>query len=386
MTIVFDEFDTTIGGFSDAVAAKILTHPDWADITPTLSTTLTAASTSGATVYTVASTAGFVVGQHVVVTFNSVAYALTITAISSATSLTVNTSTGVAMTIGTPLALRAKLLKATTTRGAQMVVDLNPAPRAALHRHDVDVWRTHTGASNGGTDSVRRYLYSRINATSLLTTTPIHVIVSVSKEHLFIGVEGPTAAEPLASSTTAGSLRTYLAISDLVPYHSADVTPAVVVSGNLTAYTGTVQASTGLILAQQVDISRSADDTQSWDAGRMASLQFPNSRGPSEASNMPLTCTIDGKTYLLPYVTFSAREGIRGRLARFFFAGANRTGSQSEDPVPVGAQVTFDGIVYKLMVPSKGDTAVSVYSGFGAGGSGTDGYAGVVVAVPIAEA
>src|SRR3954471_9618280 len=87
--------------------------------------------------------------------------------------------------------ITGNILKATTTRGAQMVVDLTDAA-IALNLLTIAFYRTHDGVT--GVDKITRFIYFKSGATGA-TTNPVYCVVSASKEHLYVSVEGPRSGQ-----------------------------------------------------------------------------------------------------------------------------------------------------------------------------------------------
>lgn len=238
------------------------------------------------------------------------------------------------------------LMKATTTRGAQMVVDLSDAaPNNGYAQFGV--YRTHDGTT--GVDKVVRYLHWK-NGNTGANTDKIHCVVSAGKEHLFINTEGPYPSETNTESNVFGSTRTYFYMSDLVPYfdNTVDLVPAVIIGGN-----HTTAPNQDTSLTYRCLVSRNAKDTVSWRYGKLASLQFPSrDNGPSTALR---NVGADGSFFLFPYVLFDDAEGMRGRLNALFFAGFNYAGGDGIDipTPPVGDIVNYGGSPYKLLAVNK---------------------------------
>lgn len=379
MPTTYTEFDTTAAGLIAALKSAILANSAWSaiDITPVSTTNTVATSSSGSTV-TLTSAAGFVAGQWITANPGATEVYRQVTSVSG-NVVTISGTWGAVYAIGTTFRTRNNIVKATTDRGADMIVDLEGADTNNGWL-GLAVYRQWTGTVPGG--HVDPDLYSiYYRATSSTSAIPVHAIVSASKNHLFISLEGPRAYELNPTSTTYGSVRNYFAISDLVPYHVADTVPAVVTAGTYNLNNPTVLQG-----AFRAAISRDTTNTLSWQAARLASLDWPTVV-TTDVLTMPRTCTIDGKTYLFPYVVFSMAEGLRGRLKHFFYAGTSAPTYAADLPEPVGTKVTYDGVVYKLLAVNKGDNTNAAYGPFGAAGNGSTSITrSVVVAVPFADA
>lgn len=381
MAITYSEFDTTPAGLIAALKAAILTNADWTDYgVVNVTTTSTNATTSSGTTVNLTSVAGFAVGQWITVQPGASEITRQITNITGNT-ITVSTTWGAIYATGTTYKTRGTVLKSTTTGGAKLIVDLEGGTNG-LSYTGVSVYRDWTtGTTPGGhTDYKSYYVYYR--ASSGVSTMPLHVTLSVGKDHLFFSIEGPRAGEASPTSTTYGSIKNYFAISELTPYHAADTVPAVVAVG-INELSVTPAVTTG---GHQVAISRNKADTFSWQPGRLGTLFWPTVY-TTDVIKLNRDCTIDGSTYLLPYVLFSEDEGIRGRLKHFFYAGTTDPSPAADMPSPVGSKVSYDGIVYKLVAPSKGDGSNVAWGPFGsASNSSTTPLRSLVLAVPYSVA
>ena len=380
MTLIYEEFETTSANLVSDLATRILTHPDWSDqgVVNVSSNTTAALSTSGSTA-TVANGALFAIGDFVVVNPGaSNEFRRTVTNVVG-NVLTMNANNSVAFASGTPIATVVRVLKCTTTRGAKMIVDLGGAPHTPHASFGINVYNDYAGTTpRGGIEPKQFYIWYRSGA---LQSAVITVTLSVSKEHIYIALEGPKPWQAGPTSTTYGSLKNCFAMSDLVPYHDEDVTPSVVAIGN------SMNSSTPAVTADshQASINYTHNGLSPWHAVRLATLTFPSIYS-SDIVPVNRQCGIDGNTYLLPYVVFSEIEGIRGRLARFFYANTNAPSPPTDYPDPVGTRVDYDGITYRMNTPYKGDGTLAAWGPFGSvlntGGSAAR---TVIVAVPRAE-
>ena len=388
MAIYYEEFDTTAGGLVAALQSKIVAHAAWDALTPTgvPSFTNTAQIAASSQSFAVSSVTGLFIGQRIKWTVSSVVYTRTITDIVVGTNtLTISTSIGVITPITTTIVADVNLVKATTTRGAEMILDLQAG------RDDMDTlrlttrwWRTMPASyssANPQAEAVDRFVYWRSSGGSLAHN--LHVTLSVGKEHLFIAIEGPRWNEAGALNAQYGSGKNYLFMSDLVPYHAADTSP-VVVAGASSYISGASAATTQS--SHECEVSRNYANNTSWSTGRCASLAFPSVRS-TEAINFQRDCTIDGKTYLFPYVYLSNSEGIRGRLARFFNAGMTHPTAYADIGDPVGSKVTYDGVTYKLLAVNKSDSSLFSWGPLGAASNSAAQAAFIspVIAVPFSE-
>jgi hypothetical protein len=267
--------------------------------------------------------------------------------------------------------------KITTTDGADMVFDLNDAAVDA-QKMTIAVYKSYDGTTF--VDKHQKYLNWRPSGGA--TTNPIHVIVSVSKEHVFIGVEGPRGPETGAVGSQ-GSYRSYFAMSALTEYHAGD-TPTAVVIGQNSLYN---VLPSFVLSSHRSYITRNYDNTLSWEPGVVTPLSFAVA-GMVGAVNVQRASIGDGKFHLSPYVFFGDVGGDRGRLKAFHFAGFTQPDIIADAPVtPVGAKTTHDSQLYKFIAVNKGEGAVSQFSYWGPFGAAlnsgpTNFNSSVIVAVP----
>jgi hypothetical protein len=260
----------------------------------------------------------------------------------------------------------------TTTRGADMVVDLADAAAtsAALQ---VGVYRTAALA-----DKLVRYLQWR-GSGSGATTDPLHCTVSAGKEHLFILIEGPRVGE--ANPILNGSYRALLFLCDLVPYFASDTAPMVVCGGNSS---NTTPNSTSAFF---VHVSRNAANNSSWVQATLETLSPPRgilSTNGVRANGQSLTAA--GIYIARPWVVFEDVAGMRGRLAPFYYLGFNFTIISGDLPVPALLKLTIGAVNYITVATNQSPLASQTSaSPFGWTYSNTDGaYASPIVAVPYA--
>ena len=293
------------------------------------------------------------------------------------------TSTNVVADIKTKILLSAdwanitgNIVKATTTRGAQMVVDLANAA-ATTRELQFGVYRTHNGTT--GVDKLVRYVMCRPNASTPLTTDPLHCRVSAGKEHLFISLEGPRRGENAPDDATNGSGRSYFWLGDLVPYFSGDTVPAVV----LIASTVTGNYSN----QQTVWVSRDATNSLSWVPAGLVTLttpRFSDHTDTGSVSNVQRTAAADSnKVYLSPYVVVDEAAGIRGRLAKAFFAGWNEAWTAGDPMVATFSRCTYDSETYIVIPPGRSASSTANCLAFGQVPASTTYLdAGPLVAIP----
>lgn len=381
MAITFSEFDTTPAGLIAALKAAILASADWADYgVVQTTTTSTGATTAAGNTVTLTSVTNFAVGSWITVQPGATEVTRQIASIAG-NVITINGTWGSIYASGTSYRTRGTVLHTTTDGGAKLIVDLEGSFDAAGSHLGTVVYRDWTsGTTPGGHVDGKNYFTYFRNAVGA-ATMPIHVTLSAGKNHLFFSLEGPRATEANPTSTTYGSMRNYFAVSELTPYHVEDEVPAVVAIGNQTQ-SATPSVNTGSHL---VGISRDTANAASWTSGRLASLDWPTVQ-TTDVVTMPRNCTIDGSTYLFPFVVFSEAEGIRGRLGYFFYTGTTAPTALTDLPEPVGSKVTYDGVIYRLTAVNKGDGGTVAWGPFGSVANSNPPLRSVVVAVPFAAA
>ena len=334
-----------------AIKQAILKSSDWAHLqlsTGTQNTTLTAGASAGATSVqvntTIPSGSLIVIGNGAAnpecrittgVSGTSGAFVVTF-----ADPLVNSYSNGAAVGVGF-------FVKATTTRGAQMVVDLNDA--AWDNRTmTLGIYRTHDGTT--GVDKITRYIRCRNNSTT--ATTVLHLDVSCSKEMLFFGVEGARAGETGLDDATYGSSKQCLVLADIVPYHAGDTVPAVACVGHISNNVGDVST--------YMNVSRNQGNNASWVQARLMSLQPILAPQYSIATTGYVTQAAkgDGNYYVWPFVVVEGVDGLRGRLNEIFFSGFAVFGGApslaGEGSPTLGAVITYSGNSYKLVAATKG--------------------------------
>lgn len=380
MAINYTEFDSTPATIFADLRTAILGSSDWSDISPVpINVTNSVANVTSNANMTLTSAAGLVVGQSIVVEGGGAREENRMITAISGNVITVNSNWAQVHPIGSAVATRAMVLRSVSTSGAALIIDLQ-ADLYATHYLGLAFYRDWSGTAPGGwVDREPGYLYWKAQGGT--TTMPVHCTVSAGKDHLFIAVEGPRAWEANTTSTTYGSVKNYVFLSEVTRYHANDTTPCAV-AGATSTNTATAAVTAN---SHQVAISRDSANTQSWSVGRLTTLTFPTLYSTDEVPGNRV-CTIDGQTYLLPYVLFSQSEGIRGRLSRLFYANTNAPSPSTDYPDPVNTLVTFDGVVYKLVPVNKSDGTVNSWGPFGSINQGTAVTRSFLVAVPYAEA
>lgn len=378
MATHYVEFDTNSQALFQDLRTQILASTDWARLTSDAVLLNTSGSTSaGGTSLPFANTAGsgLVIGSVISIGDGAVREYRTITAITG-TSITVAAMT-YAHPSASPIRWGNELYKATTTRGAEMVIDLNEVHLSAVGIGlSAALYQSHDGTT--GVGKSLRYLYWRPSAPG--AATPLHVILSLGKEHFFLSIEGPRPNESGAVSTTYGSLRNYIFMSDLVPYDAGDTNPVVIAGGQPTANAD----ASSVALSYLGHASESLDGAALWVPTKLLTLDLPRGGG-AEVPNVQRQRSIDGKFIFGPYVAFQDDTGMRGRLSSFFFAGISQPDSAFDvPPPPIGTKQEYQGEWYKLLAVNKTDASRNAWNQFGLtsnGGTGTY-LRSAVVAVP----
>ena len=379
MATHYIEFDSNSQNLLADLRVQILTSSDWSRLTPDPALLATSAATNANATslpFVDTSASGLSVGSMIMIGDGATREYRAITAM-TATTITVSAMT-YAHAIGTSVRWGQEVYRCTTTRGADMVIDLTDSQFLVNSSQlSAAVYRSHDGLVGSGKST--RYLYWRTNAGAI--THPLHVTLSISKEHFFLMIEGPRPGETGALDGTYGSLKNYIFLCDVVPYDAGDAVPVVFAGGSaMNTYNGafTNFSHTG-------NVSASLDGESSWVTSRLATLEFPKV-GFSDAFNVQRQRAIDNQYVLSPYVVFQDDSGMRGRLNSFFFAGFSQadTGSFEVPVPPIGTKVEYQGQWYKLLTVNKSDSSRHCWSQFGASTQSTGGtYSrSPVVAVP----
>lgn len=235
-------------------------------------------------------------------------------------------------------------LKATTTRGAQMVIDLEDAA-LTNQKMQYAFYTSYDGTTFG--DKKTGYLWMIRTNIGTLATNYYYWRVSAGKEHLFISIDGPKYGDP-AGVLGWGGARQYLWMCDLVPYYdnTLDPAPAYICGGSDWLNSYSLNVPQGL----QVFASRNAANNASFSKGYLQTLAAwgfnvsPNRKG------------LDGKIVLPPWVYFDDIDGQRGRLNNIYSAGYGLNG---DDPnhlaLPIEQDLVIDGKTYKVVIPARGN-------------------------------
>lgn len=252
------------------------------------------------------------------------------------------------------------IVKATTTRGAEMVVNLGKAATTNNYA-TIAVWKTHNGST--GTFELTRYLHWKYQSAGT-TANAVHVVVSASKEHLVIQVEGPYGTESNYDTADTGSKRTSFIMADIVPYHAADTVEAVAFFSAIS----TTQAATAG--NQFMAVSANQADDAAWIPATLCTVQpiMSQEMGSYHAHSLQHVAKGDGKTYLFPYVIVENVDGLRGRLNNVYSAGWNKPNFSSEGPgLNENDIVTYDSADYIIKRITRGlnSSSTATYSPFG---------------------
>lgn len=377
---VFTLVDAAASGLlSAAVKQAILKQSDWAHLqlsTGTQNTTLTAGASIGAT--QVQTNTTIPSGSYITIGNGAATPEVRLTTgvsgsagafiVTFADALVAAYSNGAAVGVGS-------YVKATTTRGAQMVLDLADATPSTTGMQ-IGIYRTHDGTT--GVDKLTRYVSYRASAGTNL----MHATISNSKEMIFISVEGPRGGETGAFSASFGSQMQHLVLADIVPYFGGDTVPAVACVGHISQ---SFSDQTTFI-----NVSRNQGNNSSWVQGRLLSMQTVIA--PQVSTNMngynQLFAKGDGNTYLWPYVVVEGQDGLRGRLNQIFFVGFPHVPLvpiAGEGPPTLGETVTYSSNSYRIVAANKGAASSNDnWSPLGAVSNNTSTYMyAPLIAVPI---
>lgn len=358
MAVAFNIFDTTAALVVEQVKQKILASSDWAHLqlsTGTQNTTLTAGASAGATQVQVNTTIPS--GSYIVIGNGAANPEVRLTTgvsggagafiVTFATPLVATYANAAAVGVGT-------YVKATTTRGAQMVIDLLDGTLTS-NKIQVGVYRTHDGTT--AVDKVVRYV--TFNSVTPATTTVVHVVVSAGKEHVYFSLEGPRVGETGVENASWGGTRQAFSLCDLVPYHAGDTVPVVVLAAHSTQSNADV--------TPWLNVSRNQGDTSSWVRGYALTLGCAPNR-LSFAPNVMFTpqpvAKGDGKYYVWPFVVVEVEDGLRGRLAKLFYAGANVDNNNVDDVHGIhGQKITYSSAGYTTLVSIRGGLNYEPHNG-----------------------
>jgi hypothetical protein len=359
MGLSYKEVQTTGTECVAAIKQAILSSSDWSHLqltTGTQATTLASSASVGAT--SISTVATIPTGSYVVIGNGLANPEVRITTgvsgsgpytVTFAKALESAWSSGDAVGVG-------GFVKATTARGADMILDLADAA-VTTGQIQIGLYRTHNGTTS--TDKVVRYLGTKVAA---LTNT-MRARVSVSKEHLYVDLEGPRWGET-GYDTSYGPYKSYIFIGDLTPYHASDLVPAVV------AIMGDINGGTTGTGSRAVVSRNQADDT-SWVFAQILTLTHHTHHSFDSDGAYPNMAQHyskgDGKLYVWPYVVVEDRDGIRGRISRIHNAGwsasngavqAQYSGAMHSGIVD-GTEISYGGITYRAMKPIQASANAS---------------------------
>lgn len=385
MAISYSEFDSTAGTVVRDIKEFILTNSDWTYLgDPNTIGAISVPLTVGATSATFSSTpVGLAVGSSIRIgTYASNVFEYRILTAVTSTTISWNAPLLSAYSAATPVYWGNEVLRTTSTRGANIIFDLTGSADTNSLRLPIKVlggWSAPSGtlpgvASNG---SVPKYLYWK--RSSGQQNNVVHCTVSVSKEHVFIMVEGPRGSETGAQNSSYGSQRNYFFVADMVPYSASDTVAAVVAGG---APTDTNDAS---IINRNfvVNISKSITGTKNWVEGKLLTLQVPNV-GTSDTVGIQRFSTIEDEFYFAPYVVSSDEAGFRGRLNNIYNAGLNGADNPEGMFPSVGAELTYAGGTFILTAVTKSDATSRNWGPLGMVGndSSSSFWKSPIVAIP----
>lgn len=269
-----------------------------------------------------------------------------------------------------------------------MVVDLADAA-PTVQRAQVAFYTDYDGATLGTKSTSTRFVNYKRAASGTTATDFVYWWCSVSKEHLFIMLEGPRAADANPDDVTYGSLREYMFISSLTPYFTTptDPTPCAIAFASRSA--NIVHTYTSFdhkaIVTKTVGGGQAA-----WGMGSLCTLAYPSGWGQLTGDTVN-RYGLDGNQYLGPYVYFDDVDGMRGRLSSLFYGGP---AYPTSDGIVVGqpmftptSKVTYGGQTYKWLVGNKTDNGNngSIFGPLGGwfNSTGFTGYInGPLIAVP----
>jgi hypothetical protein len=238
------------------------------------------------------------------------------------------------------------IVQATTTRGANLAIDLAGAA-ATAYKATFTVFRSGTS-----TDPITRYL--NYTGAGNSTSAVLRCTMTAWKEGIVLNVEGPRPGETGADSATYGSIANTFALVDLVPYHAGDTEETVVCVSQASSTNGTGQEL-------NVWVGRDAAATRVWEDARLLSVS-----APSTLIKWQPYSALDDKVYLWPYLVVENRDGLRGRLADVFFAGWS--GGETIQPgdyqtaLSPWQEITYDSKTW-LLVPAYKTYSTSPMSG-----------------------
>jgi hypothetical protein len=366
MTMAYTEWDHRSDTIVAGVKQRILASSDWAHLqltTGTAATTLASGASIGAT--SISTAASIPSGSYIVIgngaanpevrlstgVTGSGPYTVSWT---SAEPLTKTYSSGAAVGVGS-------YVKATTTRGAQMVVDL-AASAPNTQTMTINAYQSHNGTTAGA--SVTRYLsWKRFGGAA---TDILHPRVSAGKDWLYLDIEGPRGGETNADNSTNGSFRQMFYLGDLAPYYADDTVPAVVLIGGMTGGTGDTHTT--------VHVSRNRADTASWVTAYLRTLAYPQYAINQTSGNMPAVSK-EGDFVQAPCVILELGDGLRGRVNYLHHGGFNFA-IDATDPAPPqnGQTMTYGAYTYTVFSPFRTDGNNSNSYGIGVVGNGNSSY------------
>lgn len=385
MAISYSEFDSTAGTVVRDIKNFILTNSDWTYLgDPNPIGSLSSPVAVGATSITfTAVPAGLSVGSVIRIgTYASNVFEYRV--LTSVTETTIEWSSPLLNSYPTSTSLYwgNEVLRTTTSRGANIIFDLTGGADGSNARLPIKVlggWSAPSGILPGAVSngSVPKYLFWRRSGGGF--NNVVHCTISVSKEHVFIMVEGPRGSETGAQNSSYGSQRNYFFIVDMVPYSTSDSVAAVVAGGTPIDSNDASVANRNFV----VNISKSIEGTKNWVEGKLLTLQVPNV-GTSDTVGVQRFSTIEDEFYFAPYVVSSDEAGFRGRLNNIYNAGLNGADNPEGMYSSVGAELTYGGGTYILTAVNKSDATSRNWGPLGMVGndSSTSFWKSPIVAIP----
>jgi hypothetical protein len=382
MALAYNEFSGLQSEMGALIKQYVLRSSDWAHLqltTGTQATTLASQANAGAT--SISTVATIPANQFVVIGNGSANPEVRrVTSVSGAGPYTVSFATALASTYTGGAAVGVgSIAKATTTRGAQMVVDFNEATPDVNNMY-LAVYQAHDGTT--GTGKLLRYIYIPFS----LTTNIGYYRVSAGKEHLWFDIANPRWGET-GYDPSYGPGRTFGAMCDVVPYHAGDAVPCVAAIMHSRAS----NSSSG----ERAMISRNQGNTASWVPATLLTLNVATPMNgtyinSNYQNNEQRVAKGDGKTYLWPFVVVEDQDGLRGRLASFHNGGYSGYGSNNVDGyqptvgLAPNSDVSYGGTTYRLLRPVMGSSYSYGHAAFSSGQAYRNSDECLLIAVPVA--
>jgi hypothetical protein len=184
------------------------------------------------------------------------------------------------------------------------------------------------------------------NATA--TSNPIHAVLSVSTQHLFLSVEGPYWNETGAAQATSGygSPAGYFCLAPIVPYQTLDTQ-----TESLVCAAGFVGLSFN---AHPKCFIRRGFNAASWADARLMTVRPVTNTETYSVINKNTGAGLGSGVYLWPYLVVDENMGLRGRLDRLFYCS---DGSSVAGDVPAATYINLRcsvaGVNYRVVRSHK---------------------------------